>query len=836
MQRLHDFILNMIFKSSIVPLILVELLLIFTIFVLGFLQEQNNEALVQKMAAQSFEEVAKQVTARMNNKIEGVEKDATALRLMLESLYEETTHSNDTHDEYRFEDGFFIRKNNEKATVYTTNLTHLDSQDKNALTLLSRMELPVDALMRQHQGIVDSAWINLGKNYSLYYPKINVKDELSPNLDPTQQGYYFKADLEHNPEKKTLFIPHFQEPWAISLGQIGSVVSPIYVQGKMLGVVGMTLSVENTKVLSGISLPFNAYVVLTDKEGRVLFASDEKAFNDDFSLNSFSALYAKGRVEPLGVFTPSSTDYAEYLFFQQRLYETGLELTLVAKKSDINHDVNAVYRQTRQYGVISLILIMMIHLILFVFIRKKTKAISQTIATPIGDIAQISEQLFQEKPLVLQESPIEEFETLQNNLQKAHKRLLEQLYYDDQTQLPNLNKLHKDISETSTLILVSVDNYKMVKNIYGPNLSHEVLMRLVSMLRSFPRSPMRLYRIYNDTFALLSEAKVHLQSELGYLYDRLAITHIELEEFDISLNYSLSLALPNAQSKLPLFSRADIALYEAKNQRFRKYLSFDEKRNEQALFELNQSWAKRFQQALHEHRVVPFFQPIYHVQEQRISKFETLVRMIDKEEVISPFNFLNVAKQMGKIADITLLMLREVFKVSQKYPEVEFSVNTSFEDFEEANLLHEIEKMLKTTDVHTDKIIIEILETGTYRDENSVIHTILALKKLGFKIAIDDFGAGNSNFAHLMLMQVDYIKIDGQFIKGIVEDQQSQNITKTINDFAHMAGAETVAEFVSDGSIFDKVKDLGIDFVQGNYICEPREASQIEEMLSIRER
>jgi EAL domain-containing protein (putative c-di-GMP-specific phosphodiesterase class I) len=152
------------------------------------------------------------------------------------------------------------------------------------------------------------------------------------------------------------------------------------------------------------------------------------------------------------------------------------------------------------------------------------------------------------------------------------------------------------------------------------------------------------------------------------------------------------------------------------------------------------------------------------------------------------------------------------------------------------NLLHDIRKILKHDTVNTHNIIIEILETGTYRDEQQVIHTIEALKSLGFKIAIDDFGAGNSNFAHLMLMQVDYIKIDGQFIKNIVDDLQSQNITQTINQFAHLAGAKSVAEFVCDQGVFDKVVEIGVDYVQGYYICEPREASQIEEMLSLRER
>lgn len=815
-------------------MLIIELFLIVLIFVFGFLQEKRNEELIQNTAAESFEEVSHQVTDRMNAKIERVQKDADAIRLMIESLFEQSHFYSDSHLSFSFDRGFFTRDNKGPSTVYTTNITSLDKQDKKTLKILSMAEMPLDAIMQQYQGMVDSAWINIGKNYSLYYPSIVVQDELSPSLDPTQQSYYFMADAKHNPQKKALFIPLFQEPWAMSLGQIGSVVSPVYIKDKMAGVVGMTLTVENTRELSNMNLPFGAYTILLGKEGYALFSSNEEAFYRDFEIHSFSALHKKGLTESLKPFTYAPAEKSNFVFFQKRLKDTGLELILIMKKSVINKEINKIYFQTRVYGMISLAVIAFIHLLLFIYIRSRTKAVSNVISTPVTEIAEISQVLFEQKKLNLHKSDIEEFDILQKNLHKAHAKLFEQLYFDLQTHLPNLNKLHIDINEKSTLILICVKNYKMVQNIYGPKVIEKVLPALIEMLQSFPRSQMQLYRIYNDTFALRSDAKVHLQDELKYLYNRLSLENIHLEEFDIALNYALSLALPNADSELPLFSRADIALDEAGKQGHRKYLSFDEKHNDKKLFKKNQAWAKRLQKALHEKRIVPFFQPIYDVKENTVYKFETLVRMIEGDEVISPHRFLSVAKQMGKLSDITLLMMEGVFDLAKIYPDVEFSINTSFEDFEEANLMNEIEHMIQRFGVNTEKIIIEILETGQYKDENYAMDTINKLKELGFKIAIDDFGTGNSNFGHLMLMKVDFIKIDGQFIKNIVTDEQSQNITKTINEFAHMTGAKTVAEFVCDVSVFEKVCALGVDYIQGYYICKPRSASQIDEMLLIK--
>lgn len=833
MQNLHSFVLEKIFKSSILPILFIEFLLIIFIFIFGFLQEQKNEELLQDTAAQSFEEVASQVTQRMNAKIERVEKDATALKILIESLFEHSQLYDGSSLSYVYQDGFYIRQNKGLSTVYTTNLDTLNDKDKEALKVLTMTEVTLDAIMHQYLGIVDSAWVNIGPNYSLYYPIINVQDELSSSLDPTEQSYYYKANKEHNPQRKTLFIPLFQEPWALRLGQIGSVVSPIYKGDEMAGVIGMTLTTENTKELSNISLPFDAYIIILGDEGHVLFSSNEEEFYKDFQINSFSALHQKQSDSSLTPFVCTPNQESNFVFFQKNLKDTGLKLILIAKKDNINAQINAVYFQTRKYGLMTLIAIGFGHLILFFYIRRKTKKVSEIISKPVVQLAHISQMLFDEKKLDLEESSINEFDTLQGNLHKAHEKLLEQLYYDLQTHLPNLNKLHIDINENSTLILICVENYKLIQNIYGPQVSLDVLKELINMLKTFPRSPMRLFRIYNDTFALLSNSKVHLQDELKYLYNRLSLEHIHLDEFDISLNYALSISFPCAKSELPLFSRADISLDEAKKQEHRKYLSFDENNNEKELFRQNQQWAKRLQSALHENRLVAFFQPIYNIKEQRVHKFESLVRMIEGDEVISPYFFLGVAKQMGKLSDITLLMLKHVFELAQTYTDVQFSVNTSFEDFEEAGLMNDIEKLVAEFGINTQNIIIEILETGKYKDENHVIKTIEELKKMGFKIAIDDFGAGNSNFAHLMLMKVDFIKIDGQFVKDIIADEQGRNITKTINAFAHMTGAQSIAEFVADEAIFECIKDLGVDFAQGYHISEPKPASQIDAMLKL---
>jgi len=120
-------------------------------------------------------------------------------------------------------------------------------------------------------------------------------------------------------------------------------------------------------------------------------------------------------------------------------------------------------------------------------------------------------------------------------------------------------------------------------------------------------------------------------------------------------------------------------------------------------------------------------------------------------------------------------------------------------------------------------ITFEILESESITDYEKVISFINIVRKLGSKIAIDDFGSGYSNFSYLLRLKPDYIKIDGSLVKNIHKDKNSYLITKTINDFAHSLGMKTVAEFVHCEEVFKLLQDMGVDEYQGFYFSEPLE-------------
>ena len=197
--------------------------------------------------------------------------------------------------------------------------------------------------------------------------------------------------------------------------------------------------------------------------------------------------------------------------------------------------------------------------------------------------------------------------------------------------------------------------------------------------------------------------------------------------------------------------------------------------------------------------------------------------MIDENgKIISPYFFLDIAKKAGLYKELTITMLKKTFEVLNK-TDYEISINLLLQDIVNSEIRALIiEKLEKTK--NPKKVVFEIVESEGIENFKEVTDFIKEIKKYGAKIAIDDFGTGYSNFNYLMKLNVDYIKIDGSIIKNIHKDKSAELVTKTIVAFAKELGIETIAEFVAEEEIYNKIKDLNIDYSQGYYFSEPKES------------
>ena len=229
------------------------------------------------------------------------------------------------------------------------------------------------------------------------------------------------------------------------------------------------------------------------------------------------------------------------------------------------------------------------------------------------------------------------------------------------------------------------------------------------------------------------------------------------------------------------------------------------------------------EKAMSDDKIVPYFQPIFD-RDGKISKYETLARIVDSDgRAILPGVFLEYSRHIKRYVDLSKKLILQAFSRINDNTEVALSINMSISDMI-ANPLKDL--IIQEIDRRKigNRVIVEILENENLCASNSskVKYYIQALRERGVKIAVDDFGSGFSNFNLLLEIVPDYIKIDGEIIKRICEDEKARKMAETIIGFAKHLGAKTIAEYVANEQIYNKCLELGIDEFQGFYLGQPR--------------
>ena len=224
---------------------------------------------------------------------------------------------------------------------------------------------------------------------------------------------------------------------------------------------------------------------------------------------------------------------------------------------------------------------------------------------------------------------------------------------------------------------------------------------------------------------------------------------------------------------------------------------------------------------------MPFFQPIYDNKLNKITKYEALVRLIDTDGVVhSPFRFLELSKKSKQYKEITKEVIKHSIQMFKNL-DSDFSINISYSDIANPKIVAYLREQIEEYAIG-ERVIIEIVESESISKYDAVKSFIDNMKMLGCKISIDDFGSGYSNFSHILELEVNFLKIDGSLIQNVASNKNSEIIVKSIIMFAKSIGIKTVAEFVSSKEIFEKVKELGIDYSQGYYIGAPQQTPQQE--------
>jgi len=397
------------------------------------------------------------------------------------------------------------------------------------------------------------------------------------------------------------------------------------------------------------------------------------------------------------------------------------------------------------------------------------------------------------------------------------------------TGLPNRIRLEEDSREAVApkLAFIAIDNYHVIKDYFGYDVVNQTLKETAALLNdSIAGKDCNLYKLGAGEFVLLSDQATNVAQfssickEVIHIVDDHVI-YLNDDSFNIRATAGMTSDAKN------LLTYASLALQHAQQTK-KELIIFEETDNLLLQHENNLVWTRKLKHALKEKRMALFVQPIVNSTTMEEEKFECLVRLIDTDgSVISPFHFLDVAKKSTIYHQITREVISMAFEYFSQIPEKQFSINLSVEDLQHIETLDFLRTKLDEYNIGS-RLVIEIVESEGIDSFDEAVEFIYDMKSRGCKIAIDDFGTGYSNFAYLMQLNVDFIKIDGSLIRDIDSDRNSQIICSTIVDFAQQLGLTTVAEFVHNQSVLDYTKNMGIDYLQGYHLGEPK---PIQELL-----
>jgi len=258
-------------------------------------------------------------------------------------------------------------------------------------------------------------------------------------------------------------------------------------------------------------------------------------------------------------------------------------------------------------------------------------------------------------------------------------------------------------------------------------------------------------------------------------------------------------------------------------------------------------WVGKINQALEENRFKLFAQPIVPVIEGANAglHYEVLLRMVDEEEgLIPPGAFLPAAEEYDLITKLDSWVIENVFLYLHENPEhlkqvCLISINLSGPCLTQSGFQEVIIGRMEEYNIPPEKICFEITETAAISNLAVATKFIDGLREKGCRFALDDFGTGLSSFAYLKNLKVDYLKIDGVFVRDMVNDPIDYAMVKSINEVGHVIGMRTIAEFVEDDSIREKLAEIGVDYAQGYGISVPMAieelAANYRELSSVNE-
>ena len=380
------------------------------------------------------------------------------------------------------------------------------------------------------------------------------------------------------------------------------------------------------------------------------------------------------------------------------------------------------------------------------------------------------------------------------------------------------------------LLYIDLDQFKYVNDTLGHAAGDRLLVEVSDMLSNNVREGELLSRFGGDEFTVLlynipADKLYKAADKFRKLFEEYRFFH---DGSSINVTCSIGAALIDSTiaGADEAMAHADMACHVAKSRGRNCVNIYNERDGDENGMAADMGWAARVREMLDKGRFMQVYQPIVSVKTGLIHDYEALIRMpCDDGQIVLPGGFLPAAERFGLIQNIDRWVvehsIRSLHAQHQKGNRCRFAVNLSSHAFEDRSLLPNIRSLLKETGLDPSCITFEITESAAIKNINRAVKLIEQLKDIGCQFSLDDFGSGFNSFIYLKHLPVDIIKIDGSFVKGVAENSVDHAMVTAINQVAHALNKKTVAECVENLETWNALRDIGVDYVQGNYLGKP---------------
>lgn len=411
--------------------------------------------------------------------------------------------------------------------------------------------------------------------------------------------------------------------------------------------------------------------------------------------------------------------------------------------------------------------------------------------------------------------------------------------HDPLTDLLNRRRLHEEIDHALALgrryqangavALLDLDNFKYINDTLGHPTGDALLCAVTAALSSRLRDSDVLARLGGDEFAVLlygvdaSTAEALVRDLLDAVREQDVAADGQRARTTASAGIVLLDQSEDATAN-EVLANADLAMYAVKEAGGDGLLIYDASGPAAALSRAKFVWIDRVRRALEEDRFTLLAQPILDLAHDEVRGAELLLRMQDGHSLVEPELFLSIAERHGLSSAVDADVVRKAIALAARLdggPDFRWEINISGPSLDDPSLLRVIESQLELHDVPPASLVFEITETAAIKNMHQAQAFATRVTDMGCGFALDDFGAGYGGFYYLKHLPLDYIKIDGEFIRELVLDRTNRVIVQAMVAVARPLGKQTIAEYVLDQETLDLLRELGVDHAQGYHVGKP---------------